>query len=569
MGRPLRAVALVLSAACVFAACATGVKATEEPEASNVLTGGTGGSGGAGGALSAASSSSSGMPAMCSNKADCAAFEDACHVGNCVNGMCEKAAANDGAACDDGLYCTDNDACQSGSCVGGTQKFCPSPDSCHVGACDEATKACGSAPGNDGASCDDGDPCTYSGTCSNGSCSKGPAVDCSAFNGTCSNGVCDPVLGCVAKPKNDGAPCDDSLFCTVNDVCMAGACQGVPNTCSNPVDAACMVGSCNEAQKSCVAVPGNDGNPCDDGNPCTVSEMCGAGKCTGGVPGNEGLTCDDKDGCTGGTKCTSGVCGNPQSQIVQCVAGDMCCPAGCNSDSDTDCVPPLLALAAYDAKVTFPDAGVAGTRMTITWDGTNYWESGGGFPGQQLAQISAAGQTLNLYQGPDFRSVFTVDGVGAVVYVRQYGNNTIQTMPNPGNYVNGTTLVGGNLDSQSAVVFNPGGTEYVGLSSGTIDRWDINGSHLQSFSLSGFGQNNPNENQYPQNRGVIAVGPYYITYVDQTLSAWDSNGVRVKTAKLNNAGISSDSYFSLSYANHMVFIVDSAGGMWRGYDIGG
>jgi hypothetical protein len=341
----LRHVVALGVVAATFAACAAGSKTVEEDSPVHSLGaggsgGGTGGSGTATATSSTsattATSSSSGAPGACSKKADCAAFDDACHVGNCINGMCEKTYANDGAACDDGLYCTDNDACQGGNCVGGTQKFCPSPDSCHVGACDEATKACGQAPGNDGASCDDGDPCTYSGTCSSGTCSKGQQVDCSAFNGTCSVGYCDPVLGCIAKPKNDGAPCDDGLFCTVQDVCMAGACQGVPNTCANPVDAACMIGSCNEAQKSCVAVPGNNGAVCDDANTCTSGELCSAGKCGGGAPANNGSTCDDHDACTTGETCAGGTCGSG-NPVVACVNGDGCCPANCTADNDDDC----------------------------------------------------------------------------------------------------------------------------------------------------------------------------------------------------------------------------------------
>ena len=340
------AIALLLSGSTLYACAATKTVEGDGTGGINQLVSaaesGSGGGSIASSASSASSatassSSSSGAPGTCAKKSDCAAFEDACHVGNCVNGMCEKAAANDGSACDDGVYCTDNDACQSGNCVGGTQKFCPSPDSCHVGACDEATKACGSAPGNDGASCDDGDPCTYSGTCSNGTCSKGQQVDCSAFNGTCSDGVCDPVLGCIAKPKNDGSPCDDGLFCTIQETCKAGSCAGVPNPCSDPINAACLISTCNEAQKSCVAVPGNDGKPCDDGNLCTANETCSGGNCLGGQPANNGVACDDGVGCTVGTSCLNGSCGNAQSQVVQCIDNDMCCPAGCAIGSDNDC----------------------------------------------------------------------------------------------------------------------------------------------------------------------------------------------------------------------------------------
>jgi hypothetical protein len=270
---------------------------------------------------------------FCTKKDDCASLDDICNVGTCVNGSCEKWPANDGTSCDDGLYCTESDACMAGKCVGGSTKFCPSMDACHVGACDEVGKKCGSAPGNDGGSCDDGDPCTYSGSCSGGVCSKGPPVDCSAFTGPCSTGICDPVLGCKAMPLNEGAACDDSLFCTINDTCKAGQCSGKPNPCAPPDDV-CMIGTCNEAMKTCVSVPGNDGAACDDKNPCTASEKCSAGTCVGGVPANEGQTCDDANGCTSGTTCSSGICANAKATITQCVDGDQCCPAGCVNDKD-------------------------------------------------------------------------------------------------------------------------------------------------------------------------------------------------------------------------------------------
>jgi hypothetical protein len=430
-------------------------------------------------------------------------------------------------------------------------------------------KACGSAAGNDGASCDDGDPCTYSGTCAAGACSKGPPVDCSAFNGVCADGVCDPVLGCMAKPKNDGAACDDGLYCTVMDVCKAGACGGVPNTCAAPGDV-CMIGQCNEAQKTCVAVPGNNGVACSDGNPCHVNATCNAGACSGGVPGNNGLACDDGNPCTTGTKCSNGACGGAAMTINQCTNGDLCCPAMCTIANDSDCVPPLLAKPAYDASVTFQDAAAVGsTRMTITFDGTNYWSCAGGSPGLTLAQYSGAGALLGTFMGPDFRSIFTVKGKSAQIYLRAYGDDVVKTMPSPGTYLAGTTLVGGTLDAQSSVVWNPAGTEYVAMNAGTLDRWSAAGAHIQSLALVGFGTGDPTENTYPQNRGVIAVGPYYLTYVNQKLSAWDASGTRVKTVTLNGAGTSFDSHFSLSWANSMVFIVDSGGGTWRGYAIGG
>jgi hypothetical protein len=85
--------------------------------------------------------------------------------------------------------------------------------------------------------------------------------------------------------------------------------------------------------------------------------------------------------------------------------------------------------------------------------------------------------------------------------------------------------------------------------------------------FSGFGTV-PNENVYPQNRGVATSERCYFTYYDGTLHVWDETGVRTDSATLTGAGTSFDSYFSLSYANGMIWVVDTAGGSWRGYDVG-
>jgi hypothetical protein len=349
-----------------FIACAKAAdSAPSDPGAggSDGVGGGVGTSGGDGGSVHASQSSM--MSGLCA-KEDCAALDDVCNVGACVNGECQRVPAQDGTPCDDGKYCTENDACKAGKCESGSEEtFCPSPDDCHVGACDEGNKSCGKKPGNDGFACDDGDPCTKDGVCNDGSCSKGEPIDCSAFSGECTIGVCNAALGCHSEPKNDGTPCydgvfctendvcsggvckgvpkmngtpcDDGAYCTVGDVCSGGACQGVPKTCGMPSDV-CRIGTCDEAGNTCVFVPGNDGKPCDDGNACTVSETCSAGVCKGGVPGNVGQACDDGDACTVGTTCSSGVCTNALSTNTQCVDGDQCCPAGCDINVDKDCI---------------------------------------------------------------------------------------------------------------------------------------------------------------------------------------------------------------------------------------
>lgn len=320
--------------------------------ATGVTVEGTGGNGGdtstsstsASSSTTSATSSSSGSPGPCTAAKDCIAMNDACNVGTCVNGACVKSPANENGSCDDKQFCTTNDACKSGVCVGGTPKQCDAPDLCHIGVCDEASGKCSSMPGNDGGQCDDGDPCTLQGTCSAGTCMKGPPVDCSVFNGTCAVGTCDPQVGCVAKPQNDGTPCDDGLFCTVNDVCANGKCTGAPNVCAPPGNP-CLVGACSEAQKTCTTAPAANGTPCASNSTCVTGSTCTNGVCGGGVPANQGGVCDDSKACTTNDKCSNGVCAG--TAIVACANNDGCCPAGCSSVNDNDCTCNInLALTA-------------------------------------------------------------------------------------------------------------------------------------------------------------------------------------------------------------------------------
>jgi hypothetical protein len=293
--------------------------------------GGAGGAGLGGAAADAGADAAVGGP--CATAVDCVSLSDQCNRGSCENGVCARQPANEFGACDDGLFCTDNEACTNGVCAGGTPKVCPAGDGCHIGVCDEASKSCTVVAGNDGNSCSDGDPCTAIAACQGGTCVQQTKKDCSFLDQTCATGTCDPQKGCVAVPNKDGTKCDDGLYCTVNDVCKGGVCGGQPNTCAAPGDV-CMIGTCDEGKKECVAVPGNDGAKCQSGNTCLASETCSAGKCQGGAPANEGKACVSNDKCLVGTTCAGGVCGNAQSVISQCIDGDGCCPPGCANDSD-------------------------------------------------------------------------------------------------------------------------------------------------------------------------------------------------------------------------------------------
>ncbi len=221
----------------------------------------------------------------------------------------------------------------------------------------------------------------------------------------------------------------------------------------------------------------------------------------------------------------------------------------------------------YFLGITFTDA-LAPTTMTMAFDGTNYWScSGGGTSGVRLARYNSAGGVLATFSpGLDFRSIFT-DRTGTV-FARAFNDAKIYRQTVPGTFVSaGITLIGGSLDTQSSVVLNSAETEYVAMSGGVVSRWSTNGTYLGNVNLLGFGTVG-GENFSPQNRGIAATGGFWLTYNGSgILSIWDPAGNRVLQSTLTGAGTSFDSAFSFSYCNGKVFVVDAAGGQWRGYDV--
>lgn len=342
---------LCLSATAAWSGCATGVTTETDGEGGEGGEGGSGagGMGGGAGSTGVGGQDAGPNPTNCESASDCSAFAGPCTVGSCVNGWCEATPANEFGSCDDGLFCTENDTCVAGACAGGTPRYCPSLDSCHLGTCDEDLKTCKNIAGNDGAQCDDGDACTGAGVCSGGVCSKGQQVNCSVFNGPCSVGVCDPAVGCVAMPVSEGSFCDNGDFtgCSYGQ-CQQGSCVSLPQNdgafCDDGDFNECSVGFCQNAQ--CMSQPVNEGMLCEDfdGNQCTG--MCSNGICAQ-IPVNNGSPCEDFDGnqCTG--ICSNGFCsqvpannGQPCDDYLFCTSGESCTNGVCGGGQPTLCAPP-------------------------------------------------------------------------------------------------------------------------------------------------------------------------------------------------------------------------------------
>ncbi len=284
---------------------------------------------------------------------------------------------NDGARCDDGMFCTNGDVCADGAC-GGSPQVCDDGIACNgVATCDEAASACrvGTSTCTGGQFCD-----ALSGTC---------VLECAGclVGGTCYGDgqvnalnrceVCAVATSRTAWSANDGATCDDGLFCTVGDVCADGTCGGgSARGCDDGV--ACDgVESCDEAASACASGP----TTCSPDQLCDIATDSCIATCTGCVIGgtcfgagqrnpmnqcevcatassrsawstNDGATCDDGAFCTDGDLCTGTTCGGTARSCGDgiacngaetcneatnaCAAGTTTCSGGALCDPTTD-----------------------------------------------------------------------------------------------------------------------------------------------------------------------------------------------------------------------------------------
>jgi hypothetical protein len=298
------------------AGCAGGEVFTEDDSNGSTTTTSSAGGSQAGGGGSVATGGSGGTEPPLPCGVDCSTIDTPdCTEAVCneATAMCEVVSVANDTACDDGEFCTVDDTCTDGMCVGGPQNTCGmAPTACEIVTCDENADACTLTPGMNGDPCQDpNNQCQVNMQCTNGVCSGGVPTDCffAPVPNECFEAVCNPANGiCEPQPGNDGSNCVDTMdLCTVNKVCSAGVCQGgSPMDCSQ-LTQGCNLGICNVATGQCEAQAVMNGDPCDDLDSCTTGETCGAGQCTNGTA------------------------------ITNCVNADGCCPMGCTEALDDDC----------------------------------------------------------------------------------------------------------------------------------------------------------------------------------------------------------------------------------------
>ncbi len=249
-------------------------------------------------------------------------------VCNAQTGQCEIGPDVDGTACDDGAFCTVDDACVAGQCQPGQANDCGmAAAACESITCDETSQTCDTTPAQNGDPCTDpNDLCIVGGTCTNGLCTGQPK-DCffSPVPNECHVAVCNPQNGqCEPEPGNENDPCvDPNDLCTDNKTCdNAGVCQGGgPKDCSSFTQG-CFNGLCDVNTGQCFADPIAPGQQC-----AAATDACNQGFCdTQGAcianPINEGNACDDGLSCTTGTTCQSGICTGGTSSITVFLAED-------------------------------------------------------------------------------------------------------------------------------------------------------------------------------------------------------------------------------------------------------
>ncbi len=109
-----------------------------------------------------------------------------------------------------------------------------------------------------------------------GGAGPGCEEDCSTIETpVCNIATCNEKSGsCEIVPEPDDAPCDDGLFCSVNDSCQAGECQpGAPYVCKGSEDL-CMLLTCDEDLDVCTGGPVQNGEAYTSPNVCESNAIC-------------------------------------------------------------------------------------------------------------------------------------------------------------------------------------------------------------------------------------------------------------------------------------------------------
>ena len=235
--------------------------------------------------------------------AGCTANTDSDCSPTCGNGVVEP-----GETCDPASSCPTS--CNEGNaCI--IDQMTGSSANCNVSCSHTAVTTCVS-----------GDGCCPAG------CTANTDSDCSP---TCGNGVVEKGETCDL-PSSCPTSCDDGNACTIDH--MTGSSANCNVACSHTSITTC-VGSDGCCPAGCNANKDSDCSPTCGNGVVEKGETCD-------LPSSCPTSCNDGNACTidhmTGSRANCNVACT-HTAITTCVAGDGCCPAGCNANSDSDCAP--------------------------------------------------------------------------------------------------------------------------------------------------------------------------------------------------------------------------------------
>ena len=257
-------------------------------------------------------------------------------------------ALNEGLNCDDQSECSAESICQSGTCTP-VGPLCDDGNECTEDLCSAEGECTHENLGN-GTACEEDLVACTDDVCLEGSCVHPVSAGSCLIDGICRTNEegnpdnlcqdCDAAANSADwSPANEDMPCDDGLYCKVDETCKEGVCTGVSRDCGGDQ---CNDEWCLEDQEKCVVQAEPDGGDCSDGNACTLDDKCQAGICQGGmkdcseaaennpclegwcdpesepeagackpVPLSQDVPCGDALGCTTDTVCDGeGICGS-------------------------------------------------------------------------------------------------------------------------------------------------------------------------------------------------------------------------------------------------------------------
>lgn len=198
--------------------------------------------------------------------------DDGCIVNaTCQNGFCEGTLA----LCNDDIPCT-TDSCENGGCINiPHSNQCNDNNQCTSDLC-STTSGCTFTTVTLGP-CNDGDACTVSDTCINGSCKGILTCEC-ATDSECTS-------------KDDGNKCNGTFKC-VDHQCLFDTESIV--TCDQSNDTTCLESTCIQSTGLCSYVAVHNIEPCNDGDACTTEDYCNNGACIPFIT----VSCNDFNDCT-------------------------------------------------------------------------------------------------------------------------------------------------------------------------------------------------------------------------------------------------------------------------------